>query len=149
MKLFGKKKLIFVVVGVSILLGGVGFLVLGKGKSGASKQSDKPSRPKVINYVNLEPFVVNLKSGVNFLKVTITLEVEGEKGIDLISKEIPVLRNQIIFLLTEKTYEEMITTEGKALLQQEILKKVNRVLNEKGIKEVKVTGVYFTEFIVQ
>jgi flagellar FliL protein len=78
-----------------------------------------------------------------------SLEVEGEKGNEVVSKEIPILRNQIIFLLTEKTYEEMITSEGKALLQQEILKRVNRALEEKGVKEVKVTGVYFTDFIVQ
>jgi flagellar FliL protein len=147
MKFLGKKKLIFVVLGVLILVGGAGFLVLGKG--GSTKQPAKPVKPKVISYVNLEPFVVNLKGGVNFLKVTMSLEVEGKKGNEVVSKEIPILRNQIIFLLTEKTYEEMITSEGKALLQQEILKRVNRALEEKGVKEVKVTGVYFTDFIVQ
>lgn len=146
MKLPKGKKLIAVVLGLVVILGIAGFLFLGKGK--AQKEEEKPQKKEqeVIEYVALDPFVVNLKGGVNFMKVSITLEVAGKGGAQAVQKEMPAIRNQIIFLLTEKTYQEVITADGKRRLQEEIAERVNSIL---GKGEIRITGVYFTELIVQ
>ncbi len=138
------KKLLFVLFGLLVILGGAGWFLLGRSKG--KNPEEKRERPRVVDYVALEPFVVNLKGGYNFMKVSITLEVEGKGGAEAVQKEMPAIRNQIIFLLTEKTFEEVVTAEGKKTLQKEIAQKVNSILGE---GKVKVTGVYFTELIVQ
>lgn len=142
----GKKK-------KKLLLPLLGVLVLGLGVFAAqSLKGKRPEEPKEkkerrgVSYVPLETFVVNLKGGVNFLKVTITLEVEGLKAGEDLKEEMPIVRHNIIFILTEKGVEDVITSEGKRQLAQEIQQKVNEVLSP---RRLKVTGVYFTEFIVQ
>ena len=98
-----------------------------------------------LSYLPLEPFVVNLKGGGRrFLKVAITLALEGAKGAEQARKEVPPIRNAILLLLTNKRFEEVITVEGKRKLQEEILAKVNDIIEGTQVREV-----YFTEFIAQ
>lgn len=145
MKIPKGKKLIIAALGLVVILGGGGFLLLGKDKGEGGKPKEE-KKPQIVEYVALDPFVVNLKGGTNYMKVSITLEVAGKGGAQVVQKEMPAIRNQIIFLLTEKAFEDVITAEGKERLQEEIAQKVNSIL---GQGEVKVTGVYFTELIVQ
>lgn len=140
----GKKKLVFAVLGLLVLGLGVFLVQSLKGKKEAGPKQAQVKR--AVSYVPLETFVVNLRGGVNFLKVTMTLEVEGLKEGQDLKEEMPVIRHNIIFILTEKGVEDVITSEGKKMLADEIQKKVNEVLAARGIK---ATGVYFTEFIVQ
>jgi len=106
------KKLLVVLLGLLVILGGAGWFLLGRSKG--KNPEEKKENPRVVDYVALEPFVVNLKGGYNFMKVSITLVVKGKRGAEADQKE--------------------------------IAQKVNSILGE---GEVKVTGVYFTELIVQ
>jgi len=144
-------KLILFILVPLLILGGGGFaawkFVLNKPKrdeKAAAKEEEKKKKIP-LSYLSLDPFVVNLQgSGRRFLKVSITLALEGDKGAEVAQKEIPPIRNAILLLLTNKRFEEVTTMEGKKQLQKEILDRVNQLLEGTKVKEV-----YFTEFIAQ
>ena len=134
---------------VPLLLGGGGFVAwkkLIKKPPAEEQEQEVEEEEKVpLSYLPLEPFVVNLKgSGRRFLKVSITLALEGAKGAELAQKEVPPIRNAILLLLTNKRFEEVTTLEGKRKLQEEILAKVNDIIEGTQVREV-----YFTKFIAQ
>ncbi len=94
----------------------------------------------------LDTFTVNLKSdaGRRYLKVTMSLELEGEElSLELDAKS-PVLRDRIIRILTSKTLEEISSKKGKAKISSQIMDTLNSMISDGEIK-----GIYFTEFVIQ
>lgn len=95
----------------------------------------------------LEPFVVNLMDhcGTKYLKVTIQLEISDTKLTEKVKKnKTPQIRDAIIAILTNKISDELITSEGKLFLKDEIKQNMNLIFDENTVK-----NVYFTEFIIQ
>jgi len=143
----------WIVIGlVPLILGGGGFFAWQKFLKGkaeekkvevAKKEEEKKKVP--MSYLSLEPFVVNLRGGgKRFLKVAITLGLEGEKTAEQLKGRIPPIRNAILMLLTNKTFEEVSSVGGKKKLQEEIIACVNGIVEGEKVKEV-----YFTDFIAQ
>ncbi|MDQ7044136.1 MAG: flagellar basal body-associated protein FliL [Sulfurimonas sp.] len=94
----------------------------------------------------LDTFTVNLKSdaGRRYLKVTMSLELEGEElSLELDAKS-PVLRDRIIRILTAKTLEEISSKKGKQKVSQQIMDTLNAMISDGTIR-----GIYFTEFVIQ
>ena len=94
----------------------------------------------------LDTFTVNLKSdaGRRYLKVTMSLELEGEElSLELDAKS-AVLRDKIIRILTSKTLEEISSKKGKQKVTQQIMDTLNAM-----ISDGKIKGIYFTEFVIQ
>ena len=94
----------------------------------------------------LDTFTVNLKSdaGRRYLKVTMSLELEGEElSLELDNKS-PVLRDKIIRILTSKTLEEISSKKGKQKVSKQIMDTLNGM-----ISDGQVRGIYFTEFVIQ
>ena len=60
------------------------------------------------------------------------------------SARLPQIRDLLLTLFTSKTFAEVRTPQGKAVLRDEIINRVNRALHKDEAK-----AVYFTEFIVQ
>jgi flagellar protein FliL len=96
--------------------------------------------------VELKPFVVNLQDErrSRYLRIAIQLEIVGAKWEEEIQKRLPQVRNRLLFLLSNKTVDEISSVDGKYRLQEEIVHHINENL-EKAI----VQKVYFTDFIVQ
>jgi len=94
----------------------------------------------------LDTFTVNLKSdsGRRYLKVTMSLELEGEELSNELDSKAPVLRDRIIRILSSKTLEEISSKKGKQKVSQQIMDALNAMLTDGRIK-----GIYFTEFVIQ
>jgi flagellar FliL protein len=107
-----------------------------KGKEGAGKP--KP--------VALAPFVVNLSDplGRRYLKLTIMVETMGAAANAELTDKEPQVRDQIIMLLSSKTYQELATMESKMALKADIVRRLNQILGGS-----KVLQVYFTEMVIQ
>lgn len=134
---------------------------------------------KRIETADLGQFIVNLGESSSFLKVRLMVEydaalidkqvappAEGEAGGKahgggasggskeaapagphaFISKNENKLRDEIIRILSSKRSDELLTSEGKARLKEELTDGINEAL---GLEEPPVTGVLFTEFIIQ
>jgi flagellar FliL protein len=137
-----------------VLAGGGTYLYFRFFKSSLAAAASTPKKlvkekEEVRSTLNLDPFLVNLadKDEVRFVKATFRLGLAGEKEGEELAKD-PVFtssaRDAIISLLTAKTSEQMLSTEGKEALRREILAKVN-TLPHKG----KTLEVYIVDFVVQ
>jgi flagellar FliL protein len=95
---------------------------------------------------SLETFIVNLpdESRSRYLRVTMDLELNAKNDADMLSDRLPQIRDSILTILPSKRFEDIASIEGKTALRDEIIAKVNGILN----KNV-VSNIFFSEFVVQ
>jgi flagellar FliL protein len=158
--------IIIVVLFLIIIIGGVvAFMLMGddeadmeaapkqeksvkkKKKSKSNAEYDDSRQLSEIGILYpLDTFTVNLKSdaGRRYLKVTLSLELEGEElSLELDAKS-AVLRDRIIRILTSKTLEEISSKKGKQKVSEQIVNTLNSMISDGEIK-----AIYFTEFVIQ
>jgi len=156
-----KLKLIIVIVLVLVILGVLGgaaymmFLkpkpeeteqTAGKKKKAVPKKKEAASSEIGVLYP-FETFIVNMadSGGTRYLKVTLQVELDQtEKLVEAMDKRKPQLRDAVLTVLATKRYEEVSSAQGKLILKQEIIRRVNSLVSEGSI-----TNVYFTEFVAQ
>ncbi len=141
-----------------LLIGGLVFLVLlgagsffflsprlkgGKSPTGPQKSA---AAEKAGHLYALEPFLVNLadSEASRYLKIRMELESSEAKPHEEYEKKLPQIRDALLSLLASKTYQEVLDSEGKRKLKDEVLGRLNPLLSH-----FKLKKVYFTEFVVQ
>lgn len=150
--------LVTVLLLVVLIVGGlVIFLLMGSGDTEKTEEvkteqvEKKPAKKKgevtadVGVIYPLDVFTVNLvsDSGTKYLKCKIELEQNIETLTPELDKKIPIIKDKIIETLSSKSVEEISTGKGKERLKEEIINKINEVLNDGFIK-----NIYFTDFVV-
>src|SRR6266481_2039764 len=75
------------------------------------------------------PLVVNFEDGsvVRFLQITMEVMAHDQKDIDSVQKNIPVIRNNLLLLMSNRNYQSMMSREGKEKLRQEALTEIRAV----------------------
>jgi flagellar FliL protein len=145
-----KKKLILIIVAAVVLLGaaGGGAMFFMSGKKAPKEHKEEVAKAPV--FLPLEPFVVNLQSeiGEKYLQVNMTLQVPDDEQVNLIKANLPQVKSRLIMLLSSKDAEGLLTPEGKDVLVNEITEQINLPFTPKGPSQ-KVSGVFFTSFVVQ
>ena len=150
----GKKGLIITIV-LLLVLGGGGFAafrMMGhkedpKAKQGAKKEQLLPAR-----YVTLDPpFVVNFEaeSAVRFLQITISVMTRDPEAEKLIKDNDPRIRNDLLLILGNQSYQSVSKLEGKEDLQNRCLEAVRTVVKDSGGDAARVEALYFTSFVMQ
>jgi flagellar FliL protein len=114
----------------------------GHGEKGG--KNEKGERPAPI--LAFETFIANLadEGGSRYLKATFQIEFLGATVPPDVNARLPRIRDLVLTLLSSKTFDDVRTPEGKQQLREEIIARVNQVLERDVVK-----AVYFTEFIVQ
>lgn len=95
----------------------------------------------------LEPFTVNLSSFDRYLQVSVTLQVAGPEVVEKIKAVMPMVRHNMIMLLSGKESSQIQSADGKHDLIEEIKERVNKVLETK--EKNGVTDVFFVNFVIQ
>ena len=150
-----KKMLIIIIVAVLVLVGGgVGaFLALGKkgeaeGEEGGEEEEGEPGEEEAHDLppavLPLDTFIVNLQVKGSFLKTTLQLEFAEPELPHTVEHDTPKIRDAIIRVLSSKAAPDILSTEGKEKLREELKIAVNEALRSED-----VTQVYMTEFIIQ
>lgn len=154
-----KKKLIIIIAAVVLVLligGGVaGFLFMKNSKEQAEEEKDPGADvpvPEITQTSEIGPmidiaeFIVNIISEDNnhYVKAAITLELSSEESKEEATLRMPQIRDAILLLVGNKTYEELHDLQGKKQLKAELLSKINGFL-----QTGKVRAIYFTDFVVQ
>jgi flagellar protein FliL len=105
----------------------------------------KPS----VYYAIDPPLVVNFEDGsaVRFLQITMEIMAHDEKAIESVQRNIPLIRNNLLLLMSNRNYQSMMSREGKEKLRQEALTEVRAVQKKEGGPDVD--DVLFTSFVVQ
>jgi flagellar FliL protein len=95
------------------------------------------------------PLVVNFEDGsaVRFLQISMEVMARDQKSIDSVQKNIPLIRNNLLLLMSNRNYQSMMTRDGKEKLRQEALTEIRAVQKKEGGGEVD--DLLFTSFVVQ
>ena len=148
----GKKMLIMGLLGLLLLGGGGGaaWFVRGGEKEEADEHAQEAKTDAHAQetgpVMELEPFLLNLadRDELRFLKVSIKLELDRPEEKTDFQNKIPAIRDALLVLLSSKESQILRTVNGKRRVREEIMTRVNGVMN-KG----KVSNVFFTDFIIQ
>ena len=176
--------LIVIIAVLVLVMGGVGaWLFLGSDdgdSSDSAKKEEKVLGP--LKYLTLVPeFVVNFGPGskVRYLQVDLQIATRDEAALETVSTYRPVLRNDILIILSSVKFEDLKERSGKEALQKKLLNTINKVIvsvghatpagenkaaatadehateatNDHGadvqVVEGPIENVYFTSFIMQ
>jgi flagellar FliL protein len=146
----GGKGLIFTIILVLLLGGGgAGAWFMFGGKS-ADKAEAKPLPPP--RYITVDPpFVVNFESQsvVRFLQVAVGVMTRDAAVETLIKDNDPRVRNDLLMILSNQTYETVASAEGKEALRKRCLDSVRAIVAEMKGDPNKVEALYFTTFVMQ
>jgi flagellar protein FliL len=117
------------------------------GAAAASKEggAGKPS----LYYAIDPPLVVNFEDGssVRFLQISMQIMAHDEKAIESVQKNIPLIRNNLLMLMSNRNYQSMMSREGKDKFREEALAEVRAVQKKEGGPDID--DVLFTSFVVQ
>jgi len=114
----------------------------------ATKMSSQAQQVQQGTYIPQrgDTFIVNLTDaqGTRYLKVKMGMELSSDQLSAEIDKKMPQVRDEIITLLSSKSFTDVSTVAGKRELKREIISAVNRHL-----ATGQVVRIYFTEFVIQ
>ena len=116
----------------------------------AAAKAEKEALNKPALYYAVDPpLVVNFEDGsaVRFLQISMQIMAHDEKAIESVGKNIPVIRNNLLLLMSNRNYQSMISREGKEKLREEALAEVRAVQKKEGSPDVD--DLLFTSFVVQ
>jgi flagellar FliL protein len=113
--------------------------------AGGEGGSGKPS----LYYAIDPPLVVNFEDGsaVRFLQISMQIVAHDEKAIESVQKNIPLIRNNLLMLMSNRNYQTMMSREGKDKFRAEALAEVRAAQKKEGSPDVD--DVLFTSFVVQ
>jgi len=129
------KKIILIVL-IVIVIGGLG------GGAGYYYLSHKEPVPGSIDPGDY--FVTDIKGSLGLLKTDIILQIKDGKRKQVFNDEVHKIRNDIIFILRNKTEDELKSTDIEDTLSQEIIAKLNQEFNSDDFDRV-----FFNEFVIQ
>jgi len=139
------------IVSLTVIVGiAVAWFAFGRGDSADATAGNSSATPGLIT-VHLEGFTVNLADHEenHFLRVTMDLALDhlppgAEKAKPSAGLPMAHIRDTILSVLTECQADALLTADGKNQLKKKLLEALNR-----GIPELGVRDIYFTEFLVQ
>ena len=113
----------------------------GKSEDGAGKAA--------LYYAIDPPLVVNFEDGsvVRFLQITMEIMAHDQKAIDSVQKNMPLIRNNLLLLMSNRNYQSLMSRDGKEKLRAEALAEVKNVQKKQGGGDVD--DILFTSFVVQ
>ena len=100
-------------------------------------------------YASDPPLVVNFEDGsvVRFLQISMEVKARDQKALESVQKNIPIIRNNLLLLMSNRNYQSMMSREGKEKLRQEALEEINAVQKKEGGPDID--DLLFTSFVVQ
>lgn len=159
----GKKTLlIFAIVAFVLMIAvGAGAYFLGakssssfNDKSTSTKTSvnkpgnayNKAEKEKLGPMIPIDEFLINLldKDMNRYLRASMTLEVDNDETLEEIEIRMPQIRDSILLLTSNKTFEELRDLQGKKQLRTELVNDINTLL-----KKGKIKHIYITNFVIQ
>lgn len=170
-----KKNLLIVIVAVVMLLagGGLAYIMLSKDAvedgPAAAKVAAAPHRAPPI-YLPLDPpFVVNFvhNGTLRYLQLAVSVMARDQAVLDSVKTNMPAIRNNLILFLSNQTYEQLGSREGKEEMRARVLTEINQIIGQEGVPvtppanahaaaptsgtgaATNVEAVYLTAFVMQ
>jgi len=118
-------------------------------ESDDSAEGDAIVANTAIYHALTPPFMVNFsRGGIQVMKIAISVMASEQKVIDAVEQHNPVIRNNILMMLSSEDTESLKTISGKLALQSAIKAEINKTLNKVKVSST-VKDVFFTEMVMQ
>lgn len=154
-----KGKLKFILIIVIALLLAVGASVGGTWYFMNKSQQKEEKAPEAAAapvkapaiYMALDPaFVVNLTQNgkQRYLQVSMTLMTHDQAALDALKVHLPVIRNNLVMLLSGQDFATLASPVGIEMLRQKVTASVQEVA-QKEVGKLGVDQVLFTNFVLQ
>lgn len=150
-----------IVIGVGVLLLGLtgtfAFLYFtssggaGEPEAGAAAAPPPPPPPPEVFYYDIKPeFVVNFgdQLGVQFLMIDVSVGSHDEMVTEVVEKNSPQIRNDLLMLFSGQATQELYTDEGKNGLRAKASEVVSAVV-EQHYPGGEISDLFFTRFVMQ
>jgi len=150
------KKKLFIIIAIAavVILAGAGgaayFLLMAPKDADETAQDPAvaglPQQATVGPMVKVDEFIVNIISGdsPHYVKTAFALELTNLNAVTEVEQRMPQIRDAVLLLIGNKTYEELQDLQGKKQLKAELQSRINSFL-----QTGKVESIYFTNFVVQ
>jgi flagellar FliL protein len=104
-------------------------------------------REENVQTLSFDPFLANMQ-GSNKMQAKIEIEVSNPATAEFLKARLPIVKSQILRLLSLQRASELEKVQGKLLLKDRIREALNEELVQGGIFDGVVRDVYFTELLV-
>ncbi|MDH5693334.1 MAG: flagellar basal body-associated FliL family protein [Gammaproteobacteria bacterium] len=140
------------IVLVVVSMGGIFFLLKSMGllnPGGTQAEAVSPDAPAI--YHPLEPaFIVNFtdKGRSRYLQASVEIMTRDPHVIEALTAHMPLIRNNILLLLSSQTAETLHSPAGKEEIRKVAMEEINKILEEQS-NTGGIEAVYFTSFVTQ
>jgi flagellar protein FliL len=122
-------------------------------KKEKKKKGEAKKEPKLpAQFVALDPpFVVNFEPGSNsrFLQIAVQLMTRDPLMVEVLTRNSPIIRNDLLLLFGNKQVEQVSSQEAKEALRAEALAAIRKIIEAEGEEPEALEAVYFTSFVMQ
>jgi flagellar FliL protein len=149
-----KSKLPLIIIGAVVVLalaGGGAWFFLKGGDADADKEQAKAKASAleaIPVYMPIDTLTVNLKDSRQYLQLTITLQLKNGEDSALVKLYMPQVRTRALIVLASKKPEDVISSEGKLALLEELKTITEKPFTDK-LEPIEILDVAFTSFIIQ
>lgn len=97
-----------------------------------------------------KPLIVDFRGGssMNLVQIALTMVTGDQETVDVLKKNEPMIRNNLLLIISKHSPEQLNSIEGKEALRTEMAEEVAAIL-EKLEAHGEVEEVLFTSFIMQ
>jgi flagellar FliL protein len=166
----GNPMMIVLIVLIVILLaavGGIGYFLYSKGmfdpeaqngEAGAqTKQVQEPVEDIGETFqTKIDALVLNVtdaKGREKLMKLSFTIKSTEPTIADIVELNKPEVIDSVIEQISARSSEELLTVGGKALLKEEMISSINKILNDavnqEEVKKDSVKNIFFTAFVIK
>jgi flagellar protein FliL len=130
-------------------MGKDGLITAVAAAGGGGKEGGEGDPKSVVYYAIDPPLVVNFEDGsvVRFLQITMEVMAHDQKIIDSVQRNLPMIRNNLLLLMSNRNYQSLMSREGKEKLRDEALAEIREVQKKQGGGDID--DLLFTSFVVQ
>lgn len=98
----------------------------------------------------LPAFVANFNQNgrQRYLQVSMTLLARNQADLDALKVHMPVIRNNLVMLLSGQSFDTLATPVGQEMLRQKVTASVQEVA-QKELGKVVIEQVLFTNYVLQ
>jgi flagellar FliL protein len=151
-----KKSKLPLILALLVVVGGGGaggwfFLSAPSGEAEEAAAEEQHEEHKEPFYFTLaDNLVVNFRagSGARYLQVGIDLMTYDKDGAHTLEQHAPVLKSNLILLLSDQSQDSLLSREGKEALRTAALQEVRQTMTKLHGSPV-VESIYFTSFVMQ
>lgn len=118
----------------------------------ATSEQEHAAETKPVTYEALTPaFVVNFKGNpeIRVVQIEMTLASTDPAILDALKKNSPMLRNNVLMLISAQDPMTFKTAEGKEALRTKIKEEIKKIVITQTDKKEGVDEIYFTGFVMQ